>query len=92
MRLYTADARKVCAYRKAALKLLVSDYVAFGMPGAIDAVAWGVRICLCWVCVRSLEGLVGLGEEGGGNMHVGLAKMTLGCVGVHLWAGAGLLS
>lgn len=38
VRLDTIDAPKARAYRKAVLKLLLSDYLAFGVSGVIDAV------------------------------------------------------
>lgn len=38
VRLSTIDEPKARAYRKAVFRLLLSDYVAFGVPGVIDAV------------------------------------------------------
>ena len=83
MHLTRADAPTVRAYRKAVLKLLLSDYVAFGIPGVIDAALWIVRIWLCWRCVLSFDGLVALYN---GQLSVYEAgKVVTGCLGVHLW-------
>lgn len=57
VRLFTIDAPKARAYRKAVLRLLLSDYVAFGVSGVIDAVLWIIRIWLCCLCVQSFDGL-----------------------------------
>ena len=87
MHLTQTDAPTVRAYRKSVLKLLVSDYVAFGMPNVIDVVLWVVRIWLCWCCVRSFDGMAGLWDAyGQGRLSVSeLGKVMTGCLGVHLW-------
>ncbi|KAF6218512.1 hypothetical protein HO133_005861 [Letharia lupina] len=83
------DAPKVLAYRKAVLKMLLSDYVAFGMPAVIDAALWIVKIWLCWLCVQSFDNLVGL-CDGHRQLTVNeVGKVVLGCLGVHLWWGLG---
>lgn len=83
------DAPKVRAYRKAVLKMLLSDYVAFGMPAVVDGVLWIIRIWLCWLCVQSFDGLVELCY---GHRHLTVTevgKVGMGCLGVHLWWGLG---
>ena len=91
LRLSSTDAAAGRAYRKAVFKILLSDYVAFGMPAVIDAALWIFRIWLCWLCVLSSDGLVGLcnGESSLSVTEVG--KVLMGCLGVHLWWGLGEL-
>lgn len=87
--LSSTDLQQGRAYRKAVLKMLLSDYVAFGMPALIDAALWVIRIWLCWLCVQSFDGLVGLCN---GHRRVNVAevgKVAMGCLGVHLWRGLG---
>ena len=83
------DAPKVRAYRKAVFKMLVSDYVAFGIPAVIDAALWIVRIWLCWRCVKSFDDMVGLCNAFGSLSVIEVAKVVMGCLGVHLWWGLG---
>ena len=87
----TANAPQARAYRKAVFKILLSDYVAYGVPAVIDAALWIIRIWLCWLSVRSFDGLVELcGERGRlGGMEIG--KILVGCLGVHAWWGLGEL-
>ena len=91
MHLTQTDAPTVRAYRKSVLKLLMSDYVAFGLPNVIDVVLWVVRIWLCWRCVRSFDGMAGLWDAyGRGRLSVSeVGKVVMGCMGVHLWWGLG---
>ena len=85
----SADALKVRAYRKAVLKMLLSDYVAFGMPAVIDAALWITRLWLCWLCVQSFDGLVGLCNGHRQLTVAEIGKVAMGCLGVHLWWGLG---
>lgn len=79
------DAPKVRGYRKAVVKMLVSDYVAFGMPALVDAALWAVRVWLCWRCVLSFDGLVAL-CNGPTQLSISeTGKVVMGCLGVHLW-------
>ena len=87
--LLSTDAPKARAYRKAVLKLLLSDYVAFGTPAVIDVALWILRIWLCWLCVLSFDGLVGLCNGDVQVTGVEVAKVVMGCLGVHLWWGVG---
>lgn len=65
--------------------------MAFGMPAVIDAALWIVRIWLCWLCVKSFYGVVGL-CDGRRPLTVGeVGKVVLGCLGVHLWRVVGLV-
>ena len=88
---------KADAYRKAVLKLLVSDRFCFGIPGVIDAIILVVRMWLCWLCVRSFGGVIGgLFDDGGDDLRIqrtmfDIVSMGLGLVGVHLWWGLGKL-
>lgn len=88
MHLPTTNGR---AYRKAILKLLLSDYLAFGMPAVIDAALWIVRIWLCWLCVRSFDGVVGLCDGDRQSTLFEVGKVGVGCLGVHFWRGLGLM-
>lgn len=81
----STDAPKVRAYRKAVLKILLSDYVAFGIPAVIDAAFWIIRIWLCWICVLSFDGLVGLCNGQRPLTATEVGKVVMGCLGVHLW-------
>lgn len=87
--LSTIDAPKVRAYRKAVVKMLISDYVVFGMPALIDAALWAVRIWLCWRCVLSFDGLVGLCDGRARLSMNEVGKVVAGCLGVHLWWACG---
>lgn len=89
MHLPSTDAPKARAYRKAVLKLLLSDYLAFGMPAVIDAALWIVRICLCWLCVRSFDSMVGLCNGNRPSTLYEAGKVVMGCLCVHLWRGLG---
>jgi len=91
MHLHKADTRKTRAYRLAALKLLVSDYVAFGMPEVIDAMVFLIRMWLCWICAHSFDGLLGLREELDQSSLYVLGKIVVSCVGLPLLAGVGAL-
>ncbi len=87
--LSSTDAQKGRAYRKAVPKMLLSDYVALGMPAVIDAALWVIRIWLCWLCVQSFDGLVGL-CNGHRRLNVAeVGKVAMGCLGAHLWWGLG---
>ena len=88
-RLSATDAPKVRAYRKAVLKMLVSDYVAFGLPAVIDAALWIMRIWLCWRCVLSFDDMLELCNAHGSLSVTEVAKVVLGFLGVHLWWGLG---
>ena len=87
--LQATDAPKTRAYRKAVLKLLLSEYVAFGTPAVIDIALWILRIWLCWLCVLSFDGLVGLCNGDVRITVADVAKVVMGCLGVHLWWGVG---
>ena len=91
MHLAQSDAPTVRAYRKSVLKLLVSDYVAFGMPNVIDVMLWIVRIWLCWRCVESFDLMAGLWDAYGQRPLNGseVVKVIMGCMGVHIWWGLG---
>jgi len=91
MHLPRADAHRVRAYRLATLRLLASDYVAFGLPGLIDTALVMVRMWLCWLCVQSLDTFLGLREELDQSNPYVLGKVVLKCVGMPLWAAVGAL-
>lgn len=88
---HNVDAQKRRAYRLATLKLLLSDYVAFGIPAVIDAVLFVTRMWLCWVCVRSFDNFFGLRDDFVQVTPYLLCKVVLSCVGLPLWAGVGAL-
>ena len=48
------DADMASKYRKAVVKLLLSDKIAFGEPLVLDLLDWIVRIGLCYLVVRTL--------------------------------------
>lgn len=83
------DAPKVRAYRKAVLKVLLSDYLAFGIPAVIDAVLWITKVWLCWLCVQSFDRLVGLCNGHAQLTVTEVGNVVMGCLGVHLWWGLG---
>lgn len=87
--LSSTDAPKVRAYRKAVLKMLLSDYVAFGMPAVIDAAFWIIKIWLCLVCVQSFDDLVGLCNGHKQLTVTEVGKVMMAFLGVHLWWGLG---
>lgn len=85
LHLPSTDAPKVRAYRKAVIKMLLSDRVAFGMPAVIDAALWIIKIWLCWLCVQSFDGLVGLCNGHRPLTVTEVGKAVAGSIGVHLW-------
>jgi DUF1365 family protein len=85
--IHDTDATKERAYRRALLKLLLSDYIALGQPMVIDAMAWMFRLWLCWVCVQSFERLLVISRDIWQTTMNKLFMMILGCVGLHLWRG-----
>jgi len=87
--MHRTDSANTEAYRRIATKLLLSDYVAFGQPVVVDAMLWMVRLCLCWVCVHSFERLLVVSRGGWHTPTIELAKVALGCIGIHLWRGSG---
>lgn len=88
-RAYKAHDSRVYEYRRAVCKVLVSDRLAFGIPGIIDAVLLIIRLWLCWICVQSFASVLELDEKIAQGGLLGLMKVSLGCVGLHLWAGVG---
>ena len=83
------DGPKVRAYRKAVLKMLLSDYLAFGMPALIDAALWITKIWLCWLCVQSFDGLLSLCSGHRQLTVTEVGKVVMGFLGVHLRWGLG---
>ena len=49
------DTSRASAYRRAVIKVLMSDIVAFGQPALIEALYTAIRILLCWVFVLTLR-------------------------------------
>ena len=79
------------SYRRAVLKLLVSDMVAFGEPAVLDAVDWLICILLCYIFVQNLHlSILQVARTCGWTQddaysRADLKKALLGCVGIHLW-------
>ncbi|KAG7009101.1 hypothetical protein G7Y79_00003g009690 [Physcia stellaris] len=79
-------------YRKAVIKLLISDIAVFGQPILLDALDYAIRIALCYILVKTIGAAVSQIAGAGIMMNVGtlhdraaLVKLVLGCSGVHLW-------
>ena len=79
------------SYRKAVVRLLLSDIVAFGQPAVLNAVDWLIRIVLSYTFVQSLHSsmlqvarTVGW-TQGDAYTRADLMKALLGCAGVHVW-------
>ena len=89
--LHSSDVIKACAYRRAVLKLLASDLLAFGVPGVLDLFFASVRIWLCWLCVQTSVGLIEPTKGQGRPTMPESGKLILGCVGIHLWWALGRL-
>ena len=88
----TDRAHKARAYRTAVFKLLLSDYVAFGIPALLDGAVWIVRIWLCWLCVWSFDRFVEMCDDDRWRRQVTafeMGKVALGVLGVHAWWGLG---
>ena len=73
------------AYRRAVLKLLLADYMAFGQTMVIDAILWCIRLWLCWLCVQSLERLLVISRDGWHTSLLEVFSLVLGCTGIHIW-------
>ena len=80
------------AYRRAVTKLLLSDVIAFGQPGVLDALDWLVRIMLNLVFIHylglSLSHRVDTADGIQGNFPdrcATVVRTILACSGVHLW-------
>ena len=86
-----AHSPKSDAYRRATIKLLMSDFLTGGVPEVIDAGVWAVRVWLCWVHVEVLGEVIG----GGGMAWSGDVSLMVGVVvrflGPQLWWGVGQL-
>ena len=89
--LRATDEGKVRAYRKATLKILISGYIAFGLVPVVDAITTTVRIWLCWLCAQSLGTLIRLDILSDQTAISSIGKLTVGCLGVHLWRWLGEL-
>lgn len=84
-------AQKVRAYRIATLKVLVSDYLAFGIPEVLDAALFVFKMWLCYLCAQSFDNVLGLRVHFDQPGLYVLGKFLLSCVGLPLWAGVGAL-
>ena len=79
------------SYRKAVVRLLVSDIVAFGQPTVLDAVDWLVRIVLCYAFIQSLrsstlqDATIDIWTQSDFNLWASPIRVLLGCTGVHVW-------
>ena len=80
------------AYRRAVTKLLLSDAIAFGQAGVIDALELLVRVVLTLVSIHYLGLSLAPMEEtaDGKQSHIPhtcatVVRIILGCSGVHLW-------
>lgn len=91
VQLRASEEAKVRAYRRATLKLLTSDYIAFGLVPVIDGSTTAMRIWLCWLCAQSLGTLIRLDLLSDQTAISGMGKLTVGCLGVHLWRWLGEL-
>ena len=79
-------------YRKAVVKLLISDIIAFGQPILLDALDHAICIALCYIFVKTIGAAVSQSVGAGNAMNgstphgfAALVKLVLGCSGVHLW-------
>lgn len=79
-------------YRKAVVKLLISDIIAFGQPILLDALDYAICIALCYIFVKTIGAAISQIAGAGIAMNDGtlqdctaLVKLVLGCSGVHLW-------
>lgn len=81
-------------YRKAVVKLLLSDIIAFGQPGLVDVFDWLVRVVLCYIFAMSLGLGTSLFPVAGTevamrtdvlNGSAALGKSVVGCFGIHMW-------
>ncbi len=68
-------------YRRALMKFLASDLLAFGIPEIIDAVFWLIRAMLCYMHVEVMRSWL----QGGGKSAIGVWGLVVGCLGVHVW-------
>ena len=79
------------SYRKAVVRLLVSDMVTFGQPAILDAIDWLIRIVLCYTFVQSLHSSIlqvattDDWTQGDFYPRADSMKALLGCAGVHVW-------
>lgn len=86
------DTGMASRYRKAAVKLLMSDMITFGQPAVLDALDWLIRVVLCFTFVRSLSLSTSQVAKTGDGMHSDLSsqyadllKAVPGFAGTHLW-------
>ena len=83
---------KVRAYRISLLKILVADRLAFGSPGLIDSLLWIIRVCLTWVCAKSLERLLWMQIGYGDDLELrDIGKVFVGCMGLQIWSSSAVL-
>ena len=90
------DNRMASRYRKAVIKVLASDTLAFGQPALLDALYAIVRIMLCWLFILSVRkfGVLlffgALGRRDAESSQIGLwgtFELVFGFCGLHLWWG-----
>lgn len=85
----TSDTAKSHAYRRATIKLLVSDYMTFGVPGVIDACIWILDTYLIWMWAGAIQEMIDwsqkISEASVLNICILIAKFSA----LYLWTALG---
>lgn len=80
-----ADVIKASPYRKAVMKILLSDLLVFGNPEILDGLLWITRIWLCWMCAEAFNLVLGGKEYLAPGDWSGNGRPSCAFLGVHLW-------
>lgn len=89
-----SDGHASSQYRRAVIKVLASDLIAFGQPALIDAFYTATRVILLWFFVQSatrtisLLGRSALAEteiERSQTIYLGVSRTVLGLIATHTW-------
>ena len=90
----SSDKQAASRYRRAVMKVLASDLIAFGQPALVETFYLAIRIIFLWVFVRSaacthclLHCSVPVEIEIVGSLaeHSGASTIVLGLLGTHAW-------
>ena len=89
-----SDGQAPSQYRRAVMKVLASDLIAFGQPALIDAFYTATRVILLWFFVQSATSTTSLLDrsalaeteiERSTTGYLGASRTVLGLIATHTW-------
>ena len=81
----SADAALAQNYRRTVTKVLISEYIAFGIPQLITAFNTVVGLLLCYISVMALYHAFATEVFTVRSGYLGFGKLLLASNGLHLW-------